>query len=143
VQRELHARGYEPGGQDGVAGLVTRAAILAFEEDHALPPTAEPSEALLKAILLGGVGAPAPQAGTSSRNEPAAGHVQVVRAVQLHLATLGYVGSKVDGVAGPDTTRAIREFEMDQGTKPIGRITGPLMARLMKAAANRRPVAAR
>ena len=142
VQRELQARGYEPGAQDGVPGLVTRAAVLAFEEDHGLSPTAEPSEEVLKAILLGGAGfSTAP--GAAARGASRQGYEQVVRAVQLQLAALGYINGRPDGVLGPDTARAIREFEMDQGTKPTGRITGPLMARLTKAAASRRPVAAR
>ena len=37
VQRELQIRGYETGARDGVAGLMTRGAILAFEYDHGLP----------------------------------------------------------------------------------------------------------
>jgi peptidoglycan hydrolase-like protein with peptidoglycan-binding domain len=141
IQRELHARGYEPGTQDGVPGLVTRAAILAFEEAHKLPPTAEPSEAVLKAILLGGAAVALPAQGGGERN--GAGVELVVRAVQQHLATLGYLTRKIDGRTGADTTRAIREFELDQGLEPAGRITGPLMARLIKATAGRKAQAAR
>ena len=40
VQRELKAKGYETGVVDGVAGLVTRAAIMAYEADHGLTLTA-------------------------------------------------------------------------------------------------------
>lgn len=136
VQRELHARGYEPGTQDGVPGLVTRAAVLAFEEDHKLPLTAEPSENVLKAILLGGAPLLTGSIGTTERVAP--GVEFVVRAVQQHLTSLGYQTRRTDGRLNPDTTRAIREFELDQGTPATGRITGPLMARLVKAAATRR-----
>ncbi len=54
VQRELKAKGYETGAVDGVAGLVTRAAIMAYEADHGLTLTAEPRQALLQHIILGG-----------------------------------------------------------------------------------------
>jgi peptidoglycan hydrolase-like protein with peptidoglycan-binding domain len=137
VQRELAARGYEPGTQDGLAGLVTRAAVLAFEEDHKLPLTAEPSENVLKSILLGGASNfPA----TAAIERAAPGVETVVRAVQQHLTSLGYQTRRTDGRLNPDTLRAIREFETDQGLAMTGRITGPLMARLMKAVAARRPV---
>ena len=36
IQRELNSRGYEAGQPDGVAGLVTRAAIFAYEYDNDL-----------------------------------------------------------------------------------------------------------
>ena len=33
IQRELKAKGYEAGAVDGVIGLVTRGAIMAYESD--------------------------------------------------------------------------------------------------------------
>ena len=56
IQRELKPRGYGPVAGDGVMGLTTRAAIMAFEHDHGLALTGEASEALLKRILLGARG---------------------------------------------------------------------------------------
>ena len=53
VQRELQIRGYETGGADGTPSLMTRAAIMGYEHDHALPMTGRPSQRLLKAIILG------------------------------------------------------------------------------------------
>src|SRR5690606_14381969 len=53
VQRELIDRGYEAGPVDGVAHAVTRAAVMAYEHDHGLPLTGQPSEDLLKKILFG------------------------------------------------------------------------------------------
>ena len=54
IQRELQARGYEAGAADGVSGLVTRAAIMAYEHDNGLPLSGAADEALLKVVLLGG-----------------------------------------------------------------------------------------
>ncbi len=58
MQRELQIRGYETGARDGVAGVMTRGAIMAYEHDHGLPLTARPSQELLKAIILGEGGKP-------------------------------------------------------------------------------------
>ena len=67
VQRELGMRGYKPGIPSGVVTAATRSAIMAFQHDHGLPLTGEPSEALLKAIVFehsGVVRAPGNSAGT-------------------------------------------------------------------------------
>ena len=53
IQRELNSRGYEAGQPDGVAGLVTRAAIYAYEYDNGLVLTGKPSDPLLSQIVLG------------------------------------------------------------------------------------------
>ena len=53
IQRELNSRGYEAGQPDGVAGLVTRAAIFAYEYDNDLVLTGKPSDPLLSQIVLG------------------------------------------------------------------------------------------
>lgn len=47
LQRKLQAAGYDPGTPDGVIGDMTRAAIAAYQRDHGLPVTAEPSLPLL------------------------------------------------------------------------------------------------
>lgn len=131
IQRELKDRGYDTGTADGQPGLMTRAAIMAFEHDRDLPLTAEPTPQLLKAILLGG-----PPAATRSRagQEQSVQATQVVRTVQQSLVTLGYVPGKVDGRLGDDTVRAIREFEVDQGMPETGRVSGQLVARLSRLA---------
>jgi len=130
VQRALEARGYETGGTDGIAGPVTQAAILAYEIDHGLPLTAEPSEALAKMIVegpqagSGGVGAgtltPGPKAET------------LIRSVQQSLARLGYPIGKPDGRLGEATIAAIRQFERQQSMPDTGRISGELLTRLTR-----------
>jgi len=52
IQRELNSRGYEAGQPDGVAGLVTRAAIFAYEYDNDLVLTGKPSDPLLSQIFM-------------------------------------------------------------------------------------------
>jgi peptidoglycan hydrolase-like protein with peptidoglycan-binding domain len=46
----------------------------------------------------------------------------VIRTVQQRLAALGYRIGRVDGWLGEDTVKAIRDFEMDKGLVPKGRI---------------------
>lgn len=132
VQGELGRRGYEPGPADGTPGLVTRAAVMAYEHDQGLPLTADASPEVL-AHLRHGTSAPGAAIGLDVREPHARGHAeQVIRAVQSHLGQLGYFASPPDGTQSDETVRAIREFEMDQGLVPSGRISGQLVARLIK-----------
>jgi len=146
IQRELQARGYEPGTPDGVAGAVTRAAIMAWEADHGLALTGEPTEAVMKAIVLG-VSAPTAAQITAQwqalPKEKRARSEQMMRMVQQSLSALGYNLGKVTGRINEDTDRAIREFETDQNLKLTGRISGPLVARLTRLTSAGRAPAAR
>jgi peptidoglycan hydrolase-like protein with peptidoglycan-binding domain len=132
VQRELRQRGYGALATNGILTLSTRLAILSYEHDQGLPPSGEASEALLKRILLG------PSAGTPA-NEPnrgklwAAHHEAVVGVVQQSLLALGYQPGRSDGRPSEETERAIREFEMDRGLVPSGRVSGELLTHLAAA----------
>lgn len=137
VQRELQIRGYETGGRDGVAGVMTRGAILAYEHDHGLALTARPSQQLLKAIILGEDG----KSG-GKRAEASAEAREVIRSVQTSLAKLGYKPGPATGVLSKDTVRAIRAFEGHQALPETGRISGPLIARLARLSGEGRVAAA-
>jgi peptidoglycan hydrolase-like protein with peptidoglycan-binding domain len=133
IQRELKLRGFGPVAGDGVIGLTTRAAIMAFEHDHGIALSGEASERLLKRILLGAAdpaGADGPGAGRVR-----SGHAeQVIRSVQQWLAALGYQPGRIDGRPGEETVKAIRDFEMDKGLVPRGRVSAELVVRLSEAA---------
>jgi peptidoglycan hydrolase-like protein with peptidoglycan-binding domain len=141
VQRELTIRNYGPLIADGVPGQVTRAAILAFETDNRLPLTGEATETLLKRIVLGPSG-PLGE-GTGAGKVRSAHAEQLIRSVQQMLASLGYQPGRVDGRPGEDSERAIRDFEMDQGLVPTGRISAEVFSRLARAVGTTRPAAAR
>lgn len=134
VQRELQLRNYDTGSADGVPGLMTRAAIIAFEFDHGLPLTGEATEETLKRILLGG---PAGEMSSAAVQKRATAE-SVIRTVQQTLSGLGYNTGKADGRLGEDTRRAIRDFEIDSKMPETGRVSGTLIARLAKAAGNGR-----
>ena len=139
VQRELTARGYGPLIADGVPGLVTRAAIMAFEHDSRMPLTGEATERVLARLLLG-------SSVTEDQNgDPAAGRVRsaeaeiVMRTVQQSLTALGYQVGRIDGRSGDGTERAIREFEIDEGLKPTGRVSAEVFGRLGRVVATAKP----
>jgi peptidoglycan hydrolase-like protein with peptidoglycan-binding domain len=134
IQRELKLRGYGPVGGDGVIGLTTRAAIMAFEHDQGMALSGEASDRLLKRILLGA--ADPASADSSGAGRVRSGHAeQVMRSVQQWLAALGYQPGRIDGRPGDDTVKAIRDFEMDKGLVPRGRVSAELVVRLSEAAA--------
>ena len=55
---------------------------------------------------------------------------ELVRFVQQSLAALGYQAGPADGQLKAETVRAIREFEMDKGLVPKGRVSAELMGQL-------------
>lgn len=144
VQRELKAHGYETGAIDGVVGSMTRAAIMAYEFDHAMTLTGTPSQALLKTVLLGERGrrqTGRQRAGEASDGQSAEAE-SVITSVQQSLAGLGYRPGTVNGRLTVETARAIREFEIDQALPESGRISGPLVARLARLASQGRVASA-
>lgn len=128
IQRELTARGYNPGPVDGIHGLLTRASIMAFQYDRNMPITGQASEELLKAIILGETGAAA-----ASRDKPVIPDetTALIKAVQEILAKMGYDPGPVDGLIGPGTARAIRSFEEQQKMPQKGRISGKVLQALI------------
>jgi peptidoglycan hydrolase-like protein with peptidoglycan-binding domain len=133
IQRELKLRGYGPVPVNGTMGLATRAAIMAFEHDHGMALSAEASERLLKRIVLGAVeptdvSHSVAEVGVSTRA------AEVIRSVQEWLAALGYQPGQTDGRLGEETVKAIREFEVDKGMVPRGRVSAELVGRLNEAA---------
>ena len=129
IQRELDARGYEAGQPDGVSGVVTRAAIFAYEYDNGLVLTGRPSEPLLSQIVLGS--SSLVQNGSRPGKTMTADGEALVRQVRQQLSGLGYQTGAAGGLT-PEFARAIREFEVDQKLKTSGRISGPMMSRLIR-----------
>ena len=122
IQRELTRRGYYDGTVDGRYGPKTDAAIRDFEHATGLKPSAEPSEALLRALK----GSPSKNARTTGstgrsvqaiRNDPIAeilGPSKRVLAIQRALSEFGYAQIKPTGILDPDTQAAIERFERER-----------------------------
>lgn len=126
LQRELAALGYEPGRADGEAGVLTRAAIMAYEHDQQLPLTGIPSEALLRQVL-GGFFLGAGEAEQASEGAVAR---RITLFVEERLEGLDFQVGTVDGNADKGTAMAIRRFEASAGLKSTGRISAPLLVAL-------------
>jgi peptidoglycan hydrolase-like protein with peptidoglycan-binding domain len=61
---------------------------------------------------------------------------EIIRNAQKSLVALGYQSGAVDGRLGEDTVKAIRDFEMDRGLVPKGRVSAEVLARLNEAVAS-------
>ena len=134
IQRELAARGYGSGAADGKLGEETRKAITAFQKEKGLPVTGEPSDELLRYILLGESAPVAPNTGSVGSSagkavvaRPSPKLDPAVKEVQQVLADLGYAPGPVDGAMGRETERAVTAFQRDRKLTADGRITPELL----------------
>jgi peptidoglycan hydrolase-like protein with peptidoglycan-binding domain len=132
VQRELAARGYDVGAEDGTLSNQTKAAIETYQRGHSLTVTGAASDELLRHILLGD--SPAERSATGSlRDVPTATEQGAdVRAVQQVLADLGYAPGKIDGAYGEATKRAVLAFQRDRNIARTGKITPDLLVELKR-----------
>lgn len=131
IQRELTRRGFYDGTIDGRYGPKTDAAIRDFEQATGLKASAEPSEALLRAIK-GANNKSAKTTGSTTRaappvrNDPIAemlGPSKRVLAVQRALADFGYAQIKPTGILDPETQAAIERFERERKLPVTGQVT--------------------
>lgn len=132
VQTALARQGYDPGGETDVVSLQARAAILAYEYDHALPLTANASQDLLQALIFG---LPRRPGKGSLTTGPAAR--ELVERVQTDLNRLGFAAGTADGKYGPSTRRAVAAFERRHGLHVTGRVSGRLIQALATASGRR------
>ncbi|MGL4397671.1 MAG: peptidoglycan-binding domain-containing protein [Hyphomicrobium sp.] len=140
IQRELNTRGYATGQPDGMLGLVTRAAIMAYEHDSGLMLTAEPREELLSRIILSQAAPAAPRPVNAEVGSVEA--ASIVRLVEQSLVQRGFKAVRVDGKIDAELGGAIRAFETDQKLPVTGRISAPLVSRLVRLQGQAAPAAA-
>ena len=134
VQRELAARGFDVGPEDGKPNDKTREAISAYEKAHGLPVTGVGTDGLLRHILLGDSVQPGGATGSVEGDtaDAKAKEGLNVKAVQQVLADLGYAPGPVDGALGDATARAISAFQRDRKIAETGRITPELLRELKR-----------
>jgi peptidoglycan hydrolase-like protein with peptidoglycan-binding domain len=129
LQRALIAAGINVrGGADGVFGPVTRQAVVAFQSARGLPATGQVDQATSNALTSAGSSTGSSSGGTSASS----GYVGLrqgargpaVKTVQQQLAAKGvFVAGGADGVYGPATTRAVKQFQGWNGFTQTGGIT--------------------
>jgi peptidoglycan hydrolase-like protein with peptidoglycan-binding domain len=123
LQRDLGAGGYPSGPVDGLYGLRTRHAVVAFQMAHGLQVDGVVGPrtwaALSEPVLVLGPGA-GDQAGGES----------VVRSLQHRLASAGTSPGPIDGRYGVLTDAAVRRFQRAHGL-PVTGIAGPRTSALL------------
>lgn len=123
IRRELMTRGYLTKAGEEPLDARTRAAILAFEYDHALTLTATPSEALLKSLIFE----------TARANETGGARpmtseaVTFIKDLQRALERVGFLKAGVSGRIDGATRSAIQAFERDRGMQSTGRVSAVLV----------------
>ena len=145
IQRELSRRGFYDGVVDGRYGPRTDASIRDFEQAAGLRPSAEPNEALLRAIQRSPIRsrpairppAPIPPAKPDPIADLIAPSKQVI-AVQRALSEFGYGQIKPTGIVDPETQSAIQKFERERKLPVTGQLSHRVVREL--AAITGRPL---
>lgn len=155
LQRELARRGLYDGAIDGLMGPRTKAAIAAYQRAIGEAATGAASASLLAAMRIGGIEAvvtpktrPAAQPGVPSAGAdaprpdvaigatvPAAQPSDLVAQIQTGLSNLAYQGMRVDGIAGPRTRAAIRDFERHYRLPETGEPSERVLSKLREIGA--------
>jgi peptidoglycan hydrolase-like protein with peptidoglycan-binding domain len=127
IQRQLTKIGYDAGGADGLWGSKTRAAIKSWQAANKVSATGYVTAAQvdLMAKQAGPVAeAPTGGYGNVALEETLLGLTSYERAdIQRRLTRLGYNTYGADGVWGPNTRRALRQWQADEGLSVTGYIT--------------------
>jgi peptidoglycan hydrolase-like protein with peptidoglycan-binding domain len=110
---------------DGVVGFWTKRALIEFQHANGLDTTGEPDE--VTRILLECADAAGHTAYLDNPLPPLAGGAPAVLGVQQSLARLGW-SLALDGLSGPATRRAIREFQHANGLPVTGAVDDAIAA---------------
>jgi len=118
LQVALRARGLYAGQVDGVAGPLTRTAILTFQQRHAIPASGRVGNRTRRA--LGRLGAPL----LGQRELGVGARGWDVSALEFRLVRYGLPRTSVDGRFTATTAAALQRFQRARGLMPDG-IAGP------------------
>jgi peptidoglycan hydrolase-like protein with peptidoglycan-binding domain len=110
VQSALNEAGYNAGPVDGVWGMGTDRALRDFQQAKGLDGTGQLDQQTILALGFARTDFDVPRALT--RND--------VRQVQEALNKAGYNVGYVDGIWGPATQSALRDFQRAKGLEPTG-----------------------
>lgn len=135
IQRELKDLNLYPGQPDGKVSPLVHAAIVAYEQAQALPITGEPTQALVRDLIVGPSGR-VTQASAHGLGVVAGSPAdKLIRDVRQKLVALGYPAGQMEGRLSVDLTQSIRAFERDNGMSPTGRISAHLVLQIQRSTA--------
>jgi len=134
VQQALASRGFSPGPLDGIYGPLTAAAVRAFQAANCLPVTGitcGQTYVLLGVTCL--TVPPCPSVPGACRvlvtSNPFMSGTDVL-AVQQALLSQGFSPGALDGIYGPLTATAVRNFQMSRGILVTGVVCDGLYSTL-------------
>jgi peptidoglycan hydrolase-like protein with peptidoglycan-binding domain len=139
IQRELKGLRIYPGQVDGKPSPLVHAAIVAYEQAQALPITGEPTQALVRELIVGPTAVTSPPATASLGVAPGSAAERLIRDIRQKLAALGYAPGNGDGRLTVELAQAIRAFEKDNGLPQTGRISPTLVVHVQRSAAAFKP----
>lgn len=117
------------GGADGIFGIITQNALRQFQHRHGLSVTGEVDAATAAALFA--PSAPAPDATTRPDLSALAGLApgaigEPVRLLQQTLLDSGLrFRGGADGIFGPVTAQALKQYQRTRGLEPTGRVDTP------------------
>ncbi len=126
IQEALAEHGYDPGPADGIVGSRTRAAVRRYQRDAGLPVHGAATKELLDHLNFA-------TSKVYATADPA--RTGLVMKVQRELSELGYYYGTIDGVPGPETRGAVRQYQEDVGLPVTGDVSEGLLSELYGKAA--------
>ena len=139
IQRELRELNLYPGQIDGKPSPLVHAAIVAYEQAQALPITGEPTQTLLRDLIVGPSAAGTDASGKGVGVAAGSAAEKLIRDIRQRLAALGYAAGSGDGRLTLELIQSIRAFEHDSGMRQTGRVTAQLLVQLQRSAAAFKP----
>ena len=142
LQENLIQLGYLTGRADGSFGVLTAAAVKAFQKNNGLTADGAAGEKTLK-LLYGGSAKAAPATATpkpGTAETPAPSTLRrgstgtAVKDLQTRLIELGYLGGRADGVYGSKTAQAVKAFQKDNRLTADGVAGTKTLKQLLTAA---------
>lgn len=134
IQRELKDLNLYPGQLDGKMSPLVHAAIIAYEQAQALPITGEPTQALVRDMIVGPTGRGS-QAVAGLGVVAGSAADRLIRDIRQKLVALGYPAGQVEGRLTVEFSQGIRAFERENGMSQTGRVTAQLVLQIQRSVA--------